>query len=95
MSETRTLFLRERLPRECRLSRADVDLLVADHRPHVAVVPTHRRGRYHLTPTDHVGTITLPSLLSASASWGRTRGWGFSQVAGFSFGKLRSGTVCR
>src|SRR5437773_1872663 len=30
----RTLFLRERRPRECRLARADVDLLLADHRPH-------------------------------------------------------------
>jgi 5-methylcytosine-specific restriction enzyme subunit McrC len=57
----RTILLRERIPRECRLSRADVDLLLAEHRPHVEVVPTHCRGRYRLTPTGHVGTIVLPT----------------------------------
>src|SRR5689334_13724119 len=61
MSAPRTIFLRERVPRECRLSRADVDLLLADHRPHVEVVPTHQRDRYRLTPTGHVGTIVLPT----------------------------------
>jgi 5-methylcytosine-specific restriction enzyme subunit McrC len=61
VSETRILFLRERVPRECRLSRADVDLLLANHRLHVEVVPTHRRGRYRLTPTGHVGTVALPT----------------------------------
>ncbi|HKI38043.1 MAG TPA: hypothetical protein VKA46_39685, partial [Gemmataceae bacterium] len=59
--DRRTLSLRERQPRECRLSRANVDLLLADHRPHIEVVPTHRRGRYRLTPTGHVGTIVLPT----------------------------------
>lgn len=57
----RTILLRERVPRECRLSRADVDLLLAEHHPHVEVVPTTRRGRYRLTPTGHVGTIVLPT----------------------------------
>ncbi len=57
----RTLFLRERVPRECRLSRADVDLLLTDHHAHVEVVPTPRRGRYRLTPTGHVGTLVLPT----------------------------------
>jgi hypothetical protein len=57
----RTLFLRERRPRECRLARADVDHLLADHRPHVELVPAHRRGVYRLTPTGHVGTIVLPT----------------------------------
>jgi 5-methylcytosine-specific restriction enzyme subunit McrC len=57
----KTLFLRERVPRECRLSRADVDLLLANHRPHVEVVPTCRRGCYRLTPTGYVGTIVLPT----------------------------------
>jgi 5-methylcytosine-specific restriction enzyme subunit McrC len=57
----RTILLRERVARECRLSRADVDLLLADHRPHVEVVPTRERGRYRLTPTGHVGTILLPT----------------------------------
>ncbi len=55
------MILRERRPRECRLTRADVDLLLADHRPHVEVVPTHQRSRYRLTPTGHVGTIVLPT----------------------------------
>ncbi len=57
----RTILLRERLPRECRLSRVDVDLLLAEHRPHIEVVPTHQRGRYRLTPTGHVGIIVLPT----------------------------------
>jgi 5-methylcytosine-specific restriction enzyme subunit McrC len=57
----RTIFLRERVPRECRLSRGDADLLLAEHRPHVEVVPTQRRGRYRLTPTGHVGTVVLPT----------------------------------
>jgi 5-methylcytosine-specific restriction enzyme subunit McrC len=61
VNATRTLFLRERIPRECRMSRADVDLLLAEHRPHVELVPTHRRGRYRLTATGHVGTIVLPT----------------------------------
>ncbi len=57
----RTLFLRERRSRECRLARADVDLLLAEHRPHVEVIPTRRRGLYRLTPTGHVGAIALPT----------------------------------
>jgi 5-methylcytosine-specific restriction enzyme subunit McrC len=56
-----SLYLRERVPRECRLGRADVNLLLAEHRPHVEVVPTRRRGCYCLTPTGHVGTIVLPT----------------------------------
>jgi 5-methylcytosine-specific restriction enzyme subunit McrC len=60
-SPLRTLFLRERLPRECRLARADVDALLAEHRPHVEVAPTGCRGRYRLTPAGHVGTIVLPT----------------------------------
>jgi 5-methylcytosine-specific restriction enzyme subunit McrC len=57
----RTLFLRERRPHECRLERAEVDQLLADHRPHVEVIPTQRRGLYRLTPIGHVGTIVLPA----------------------------------
>ncbi|HEX5272799.1 MAG TPA: hypothetical protein VFW33_20015 [Gemmataceae bacterium] len=58
---SRTLFLRERRPRDCRLTRADVDVLLAEHRPHVEVIPTGRRGLYRLTPAGHVGTIVLPT----------------------------------
>jgi 5-methylcytosine-specific restriction enzyme subunit McrC len=61
-SGLRTIRLRERVPREARLSRAEVDYLLAEHRPHVEIVPTHRRGRYRLTPAGHAGTIALPSL---------------------------------
>src|SRR5262249_30155697 len=57
---SRALFLRGRLPRECRLARADADALLADHRAHVEVVPAGR-GRYRLTPAGHVGTIALPT----------------------------------
>jgi 5-methylcytosine-specific restriction enzyme subunit McrC len=56
-----SILLRERVPRECRLSRADVDFLLAEHRAHVDVVPIHHRGRYRLTATGHVGTILLPT----------------------------------
>jgi len=61
VSPPRTLFLRERIPRECRLARADIDLLLTDHRRHIEVVPAQRRSRYRLTPTGHVGTILLPT----------------------------------
>jgi 5-methylcytosine-specific restriction enzyme subunit McrC len=57
---SRTLFLRERVMRECRLARADVDFLLTEHRPHVEVVPAGWRGRYRLTATGHVGTIVTP-----------------------------------
>lgn len=57
----RTLLLREREPRECRLRRDEVDFLLARHRGHVEVVPTRERGRYRLTPLGHVGTILTPS----------------------------------
>ena len=62
MNKPRTMILRERRPRANVVSRADVDLLLADHRPHVEVVPTHQAARrYRLTPTGHVGTIVLPT----------------------------------
>src|SRR6516165_465258 len=61
LSPSRPLYLRERRTRECRLARADADLLLAEHRPHVEVVPTGCRGRYRLTPAGHVGTIVLPT----------------------------------
>jgi 5-methylcytosine-specific restriction enzyme subunit McrC len=56
----RTLVLTERTAALCRLSGADVDFLLAEHRAHVEVLPTRRRGRYRLTPTGHVGTIVAP-----------------------------------
>lgn len=56
----RTILLRERQPRECRLSTADVDFLLARHRPHVEVLPTRDRNRYRLTPAGHVGVIAAP-----------------------------------
>lgn len=56
----RTLLLRERRPAECRLSADDVAFLLAEHRGHVEVAPTGRRGRYVLTPLGYVGTIVTP-----------------------------------
>jgi 5-methylcytosine-specific restriction enzyme subunit McrC len=57
----RTLLLRERVPRLCRLRRADVDVLLAHHGAHVEVVPTGERGRYRITPTGHAGILTTPN----------------------------------
>jgi 5-methylcytosine-specific restriction enzyme subunit McrC len=57
----RTIVLKERRPRECRLTAAEVGFLLAGHRAHVAVDPTGRRGRYRLTATGHVGTIAGPT----------------------------------
>jgi 5-methylcytosine-specific restriction enzyme subunit McrC len=56
-----TVLLRERVPRDCRLARADVDRLLADHRAHVEVIPTNCCDRYRLTARGHVGTIILPT----------------------------------
>jgi 5-methylcytosine-specific restriction enzyme subunit McrC len=56
----RTLVLTERTAALARLSAADVDSLLAEHRAHVGVLPTRCRGRYRLTPTGHVGTIVAP-----------------------------------
>ena len=55
-----TLVLTERTAALCRLSAADVDFLLAEHRAHVEVLPTRRRGRYRLTPAGHVGIIAAP-----------------------------------
>jgi 5-methylcytosine-specific restriction enzyme subunit McrC len=57
----RTIVLKERRPRECRLSAAEVAFLLAGHRAHVTVEPTGHRGRYRLTATGHVGTIAGPT----------------------------------
>jgi 5-methylcytosine-specific restriction enzyme subunit McrC len=59
-SPRRTHVLTERTAAMCRLSMADVDFLLAEHRAHVEVLPTRRRGRYRLTPTGHVGIIAAP-----------------------------------
>ncbi len=59
-SPLRTIKLRERQSRECRLSSADVAYLLAEHRAHVDVAITGRRGRYRITPTGHVGTLVGP-----------------------------------
>src|SRR6266446_5641855 len=57
----RTLVLTERRSAAGRLTPADVDYLLAEHRAHIDLVPTGRRGRYRLTPTGHVGTISAPT----------------------------------
>jgi 5-methylcytosine-specific restriction enzyme subunit McrC len=58
--QRRTITLRERIGRECRLHPDDVAFLLAGRRDHVELLPTGRRGRYRLTPLGHVGTIVCP-----------------------------------
>jgi 5-methylcytosine-specific restriction enzyme subunit McrC len=60
-SAHRTYLLTERIGAECRLTSADVDFLLAEHRTHVELVPTNRRQHYRLTPAGHVGTLLAPS----------------------------------
>jgi 5-methylcytosine-specific restriction enzyme subunit McrC len=57
----RTHVLTERVTADCRLSSADVEFLLAEHRAHVQLLPTRHRGRYRLTPTGHVGVIVAPN----------------------------------
>jgi 5-methylcytosine-specific restriction enzyme subunit McrC len=56
----RTLTLIERIPRECRLTPADVEFLLAEHHTHLELLPTGRRGRYRLTPGGYAGVIVAP-----------------------------------
>lgn len=56
-----TLTLTERVATDCRLTGADVEYLRAEHRDHVELALTGRRGRYRVTPLGHVGTIVCPS----------------------------------
>lgn len=58
---SRTYVLKERVARACRLVPADVEFLLADHRAHVRLAPTGRRGTYRVTPAGHVGVIVAPS----------------------------------
>jgi 5-methylcytosine-specific restriction enzyme subunit McrC len=53
--------LSERRPHECRLRRADVDVLIGEHRGRFEVVPAGRPGRYRVTSLGHVGVLALPS----------------------------------
>ncbi len=57
----RTYVLRERAPRGCRLTRADVDFLLEEHRRHVEVRPTSQRGTYQLTARGYAGVIVAPA----------------------------------
>jgi 5-methylcytosine-specific restriction enzyme subunit McrC len=52
-----TVELTERVTRTCRLAPEDVDFLLASHRAHLTLVPTHEPGRYRLTPKGYVGTV--------------------------------------
>ncbi len=56
----RTIRLQERRSRDCRLTPADVAFLLGEHRAHVDVAGTARRGFYRLTPRGHIGTIVAP-----------------------------------
>ncbi len=55
-----TVTLTERTPADCRLEPADVEFLLAAHRPHLDLVPTRERDRFRLIPRGHVGTIVAP-----------------------------------
>ena len=59
--EVPTFVLQERRATTRRLARQDVDYLLAEHRAHVELLPTGRRGYYRLTPKGHVGTIVCPA----------------------------------
>ncbi len=61
VSPRRSLLLRERRPRRCRLTSDDVAYLSAEHRDHLAIEPTEKRGCYRLIPTGHVGAIVCPN----------------------------------
>jgi 5-methylcytosine-specific restriction enzyme subunit McrC len=50
----------ERRSRLCRLRRDDLDFLLAHHRTHLDVQPTHQRGVYRLTPRGYIGVIDAP-----------------------------------
>src|SRR5262245_51536352 len=57
----RTYQLIEREATICRLARAEADFLLAEHRAHVELTPSDRRGWYRLTPGGYVGTILTPT----------------------------------
>ncbi len=56
-----TYRLTERVTVECRLTVADVEVLLAEHRAHLRLAPAGAPGCYRLTPTGHVGVIVAPS----------------------------------
>jgi 5-methylcytosine-specific restriction enzyme subunit McrC len=59
--QQRTLTFTERVSAKCRLTAADVDFLLANHRAHLRLVPAGQPGCYRLTPTGHVGTLVTPT----------------------------------
>jgi 5-methylcytosine-specific restriction enzyme subunit McrC len=61
-AQPRTCRLIERQPRICRLTRAEVAFLLAQHSTHLEILPTDRPARYRVTALGHVGTIVTPSL---------------------------------
>lgn len=54
-------LLTERRTTDCRLAPADVEYLAAHHRAHLRVEAAGPRGRYRVTPSGHVGTISGPA----------------------------------
>jgi 5-methylcytosine-specific restriction enzyme subunit McrC len=59
-STLRTLWLTERLPALCRLTRADIATLLDSHRGQFQVLPGGRPGTYQLLPRGVAGTVVLP-----------------------------------
>jgi 5-methylcytosine-specific restriction enzyme subunit McrC len=62
-----TVHLVERRARRVRVPRGDVEFLLANARHVVNVVPTFKRGVYHLTPRGYVGWLDTPTLRIAIA----------------------------
>jgi 5-methylcytosine-specific restriction enzyme subunit McrC len=60
-TRARTLHLRDRQSKLCRLRRIDVDFLLAHHAQHVDIAFTAERGVYRLTPRGCAGVIAAPT----------------------------------
>lgn len=55
-----TMYLTERRPHECRLTREDIAFLL-EHASHLRLSPTSEDGLYRLTPTHLIGVMEAPS----------------------------------
>jgi hypothetical protein len=57
----RTIRLVERRPRRVRLARRDIAFLLREHRTHLELLPTGRRGVYRVTARGFAGVIVAPT----------------------------------
>jgi 5-methylcytosine-specific restriction enzyme subunit McrC len=73
--EWQSWLLTERVCSVVRLTPVDVVFLRANH-PHIALVPTERRGRWRVTPGACVGVITAPTCrLVIQPKWPLANVW--------------------